>query len=105
MALTGKPITAQRAQQLGLVNRISPSSDSVVDEAVKLAEEVAAISPDSAIVTRAALREAWECGSVERATQTVIERFGKGLNEGENALEGLRAFAEKRMPEWKASKL
>ena len=105
MALTGRPITAQRAKELNLVNRISPSQETVVDEALKLANEIAAISPDAAIVTRAALREAWENGSVERATQTVIERFERDLNSGENALEGLKAFAEKRKPEWRASKL
>lgn len=105
MALTGKPITAQRAKELNLVNRISPSQDTVVDEAVKLANDIAQISPDAAIVTRAALKEAWEQGSVERATQLTIERFNDSLQSGENALEGLQAFAEKRKPSWKPSKL
>lgn len=105
MALTGRPITAQRAKELNLVNRIAPSQDRVVDEALKLANEIAAISPDAAIVTRAALKEAWEHGSVERATQLVIERYERALNGGENALEGLKAFAEKRKPNWKPSKL
>ncbi|KAH7405646.1 ClpP/crotonase-like domain-containing protein [Phaeosphaeria sp. MPI-PUGE-AT-0046c] len=105
MALTGKSITAQRAKELNLVNRISSSQDTVVAEAVKLANEIAQISPDSAIVTRAALKEAWEHGSVERATQLTIERFNESLQSGENALEGLKAFAEKRKPAWKPSKL
>lgn len=105
IALTGRPITAQRAKELNLVNRISPSQDTVVDEAVKLANEIAAISPDAAIVTRAALREAWETASVERATQVIIERYNEALILGENAREGLTAFAEKRKPEWKPSKL
>jgi enoyl-CoA hydratase/carnithine racemase len=77
----------------------------VVEEALKLANEIAAISPDSAIVTRAALKEAWETGSVERATQLTIEQYNHGLNAGENALEGLKAFAEKRKPIWRPSKL
>lgn len=105
MALTGIPITAQRAKELNLVNRISPSQDTVVDEAIKLANAIANISPDAAIVTRAALKEAWETGSVERATQLTIERYNESLNSGENALEGLKAFAEKRKPSWKPSKL
>lgn len=105
MALTGKPISAQRAKELNLVNRISPSQDTVVEEAVKLANDIAQISPDAAIVTRAALKEAWEHGSVERATQLTIERFNEPLQSGENALEGLKAFAEKRKPSWKPSKL
>jgi enoyl-CoA hydratase/carnithine racemase len=105
MALTGKSITAQRAKELNLVNRISPSQETVVDEALKLANEIAQISPDSAIVTRAALKDAWEHGSVERATQLTIERFSGPLNSSENTLEGLKAFAEKRKPNWRPSKL
>ena len=37
--MTGDPITAQRAYDLGLVNRIAPA-DKVVDEAVALAERI-----------------------------------------------------------------
>jgi len=105
MALTGIPITAQRAKELNIINRISPSQDTVVDEALKLAKEIAAISPDAAIVTRAALKDSLEHGSVERATQLTIERFGDALQSGENALEGLTAFAQKRKPNWRPSKL
>lgn len=105
MALTGIPITAQRAKELNLVNRISPSQETLLAEALKLANDIAAISPDAAIVTRAALREAWESGSVERATQLTIEQYNHALNASENALEGLKAFAEKRKPSWKPSKL
>jgi enoyl-CoA hydratase/carnithine racemase len=105
MALTGQPITAQRAKELNLVNRISPSQETVVDEAIKLANAIANISPDAAIVTRAALKDAWEHGSVERATQLTIERYNEPLQTGPNALEGLTAFAEKRKPNWQPSKL
>ncbi|KAF2659280.1 ClpP/crotonase [Lophiostoma macrostomum CBS 122681] len=105
MALTGQPISAQRAKELNLVNRISPSQETVVEEAIKLANQIAMISPDSAIVTRAGLKEAWETASVERATQLTIERYNANLNASENALEGLMAFKEKRKPNWKPSKL
>jgi enoyl-CoA hydratase/carnithine racemase len=104
IALTGVPITAQRAKELNLINRISASQDTVVAEALDMAKAIANISPDAAIVTRAGLREAWETG-VERATKTVLDRYAEKLNEGGNALEGLKAFAEKRKPVWVASKL
>jgi len=105
IALTGKPISAKRALELNLINRISPSQDTLVDEAVKLANEIASISPDAVIVTRASLREVWETSSVERATQIVADRYKDGLMDGENAKEGLAAFAQKRKPNWKPSKL
>ncbi|OCK78317.1 ClpP/crotonase [Lepidopterella palustris CBS 459.81] len=105
VALTGKQLTAQEALDLHLINRISPSPDTVVNEAVKLANGIAQISPDAAIVTRASLREAWETASVERATEIVQQRYHEALLQGENAKEGLEAFAQKRKPQWKASKL
>ncbi|KAF2802914.1 ClpP/crotonase [Mytilinidion resinicola] len=105
IALTGVPISTKRALELNLINRISSSQDTLVEEAVKLANGIAAISPDAAIVTRASLREAWETSSVERATQIVADRYKDGLLDGDNAKEGLVAFAEKRKPNWKPSKL
>lgn len=105
IALTGRFLSAKEALQYQLINKVSSSPESVVDEAVKLAEKVGDISPDAAIVTRAGLREAWETSSVERATQLTHERFHGPLMAGENGKEGLSAFAEKRKPVWKASKL
>jgi enoyl-CoA hydratase/carnithine racemase len=105
MALTGQSITAQRAKELNIINRIASSQETVVDEALKLASGIANISPDAAIVTRAGLREALETASVERATQLTLDRYNEALQTGENAMEGLKAFAEKRKPNWKPSKL
>lgn len=105
IALTGRQLTAQEARDLHLVNKISPSPDTVVNEAIKLANGIANISPDAAIVTRASLREAWETSSVERATELVHQRFNEALLQSENAKEGLAAFAQKRKPQWRPSKL
>ncbi|KAL1304316.1 hypothetical protein AAFC00_000719 [Neodothiora populina] len=105
IAMTGRRLSATEAKDLRLINRIACSQEMVVDEAVQLAAQIAAISPDSIIVTRAALREVWESASVERAYQNVDDRFSRKLFEGENVREGLEAFAEKRSPVWKPSKL
>lgn len=103
--MTGRRLSAQEAKDLRLINRISRSQSTVVDEAVQLASTIASISPDAIIVTRAGLREAWENGSVERAYQVTDDRLRKPLYESENVKEGLSAFAEKRQPKWKPSKL
>lgn len=105
IAMTGRTLSAREALSFNLINAISSSAETCVAEAVKLAEKVAGISPDAIIVTRAAIRETWENGSVERGFQLVDERLKRGLMEGENSREGLAAFREKRKPVWKASKL
>jgi len=76
-----------------------------VEEAVEMAQKIAALSPDAIIVTRAGLREAWEGGSVERGVQRVGERYERGLFEGENIKIGLEAFASKKKPVWVSSKI
>jgi len=105
IAMTGRFLSANEALKFNLVNKVSASLGSVVDEAVQMAQKVAGISPDAIIVTRAALREAWENGSVERAYQISDERWRDGLYAGENSKEGLKAFKEKREPKWVPSKL
>ena len=105
IAMTGRTLSAQEALQYQLINKVSASAQTLLDEAVALAQKVADISPDAIIITRAAIRETWENGSVERGFQLVDERLKRGLMEGENSREGLLAFREKRKPVWKASKL
>jgi len=105
IAMTGRRLTAEEAKGYNLVNKISRTPESVVDEAVEMAKTIASISPDAIIVTRAALREAWETASVERAFELTDERFRAKLFAGQNTKEGLAAFAEKRAPRWVPSKL
>ncbi|KIV92752.1 hypothetical protein PV10_04021 [Exophiala mesophila] len=105
ISMTGRTLTAAEALKYNLINSISKSQASLIDEAVALATKVANISPDAIIVTRAGLREAWETASVERGYELVDSRFREGLMTGENTREGLAAFREKRKPVWKPSKL
>ncbi|EXJ79127.1 hypothetical protein A1O3_08628 [Capronia epimyces CBS 606.96] len=103
-ALTGAVISAQQAENWGLVNKIVPQQD-VVKEAVRYAELIAENSPDSIICTRAGLRQGWETASVVEATAVTGQKEWAELQKGENILEGLKAFKEKRKPVWKAARL
>lgn len=76
-----------------------------MDEAIEVAKQIADISPDAIVITRAGLREAWETASVERAYQITHEKLNRQLVKSENHAEGLAAFREKRKPKWKDSKL
>lgn len=105
IALTGRRVSAREALDLRLISSISKTAESVVDETIEKAKQIAAISPDGIVVTRAALREAWETPSVERAFQITHEQMYEDLMNSENSAEGLAAFREKRAASWRDPKL
>lgn len=105
MALTGRRITAKEALDYHLINKISASQESLLKEAVALAEAVCEHNPDAVIVTRSGLREAWETASVEQAAQKTAFRWHEPLFTSPNMAIGLRAFATKTKPKWVPSKL
>ena len=105
IAMAGRKLTAEEALRYNVINRVSKTHETVVDEAVELATAIGENSPDAIIVTRHGLREALETGSVERASQLTAERFGRSLVEGDNIKIGLMAFAQKKKPQWQPSKL
>lgn len=105
LALTGRHITADEAKQWSLINRIAKSQESVVAEALDIAQLIASKSPDAVIVSRAGIREAFETASMERASQVTDQRYRGALIQGENYKIGVKAFAEKKTPEWVSSKL
>jgi enoyl-CoA hydratase/carnithine racemase len=103
--MTGRRLSAKEALGFHLINKVSNTPESVIAEAVELAEKVAGLSPDAIIITRSGLKEAWETGSVERATQRTSDRYDQLLAEGPNMKIGLDAFAAKKKPQWVPSKI
>jgi enoyl-CoA hydratase/carnithine racemase len=104
MALTGKVYSAQQMENWGIVNKVVPKKD-VVKEAVAFAKLIAENSPDSVICTRAGLRQGWETADVIEATGITGKGVWAELQKGENIVEGLKAFKERRPPRWTPSKL
>jgi enoyl-CoA hydratase/carnithine racemase len=105
VAMAGRFLSAEEAAKYLVANKVSKTHESLIDEAVELASKVANLSPDSIIVTRHGLRQAWEQASVERASQETEQRYGAALRDGDNLGIGLRAFADKKQPQWVPSKL
>lgn len=97
LALTGDFISAQRAYELGLINRVTDGS--ALDGAKELAATIAANGPLAVRVSKQVLREsrAWPMNErYERQGQLIGPVFVS-----EDAREGAAAFAEKRAPNWK----
>lgn len=96
--LTGKPVTAQRAYEIGLVNRLAEPA-ALMDAARELAREVLEGAPLSVAAGRATVMLATETGRAE-ALDAAWAAHEAAYN-SEDAQEGARAFAEKRKPEWR----
>ena len=95
MLLTGEDITAQRAQQLGLVNHVVPDGQALA-HARTIAERIAANGP---LAVSAILRTLRETESMPEAEAFSIEgRLGMEVMASNDAAEGPRAFLEKRPP-------
>jgi enoyl-CoA hydratase len=97
LALTGDPITAERAYELGLVNRVSEKG-AALDAALELAATIAANGPLALAASKRILRESldWSQGEAFERQQPI---WGP-IFASEDAREGATAFAEKRPPVW-----
>jgi enoyl-CoA hydratase len=98
LALTGEPILAERAAQIGLVNRVVPAGGAL-DGAIALAEEVAAGAPLALVASKRILEEQWDWPSDEAFARQM--QISEPVFSSEDAREGATAFAEKRAPVWR----
>jgi enoyl-CoA hydratase/carnithine racemase len=97
MALTGDPIDATRALELGLVNQVVPG-DQLVTAALALAERIVANAPLAVRVSKDVMYRSLEMKEAE-AWELNNEQFF-AIGRSADALEGAVAFAEKRAPNW-----
>jgi enoyl-CoA hydratase len=98
MVLNNRTLTAQEAQQYGLVNRVVPV-ESFLDEAIRLAGEIATRAPVAVRVGKEAVNQAFESTLAEGIKDE--RRLFYFLFSTEDQKEGMAAFVEKRKPEWK----
>ena len=98
IVLTGKPITAQRAYEVGLVNRIV-EPDQLMKAALELAAEITDGAPLSVRAAREMVYLSTEMGRT--AALRAARHSSEGAYQSEDAQEGPKAFSEKRRPQWK----
>lgn len=98
IVLTGDPVTAQRAYEVGLVNKVA-APENLLDEALTLARRIAANAPLSVLAGKETVQLAAEMGKTAalRAARHAWERAYRSRD----AQEGPRAFSEKRDPVWR----
>jgi enoyl-CoA hydratase len=98
LGMTGDFIDADRALALGLVNRVVPAAD-VLETALALAARISENGPLGVAMTKKLMRTVAEKGV--QAAREVAAKEHDTVFKSEDALEGSRAFAEKRAPQWK----
>ena len=98
MLLTGGPVTAERAVQLGLINRVVPEAR--LDDAVaELVESVLVSSPAVIARGKRAFYQLQDLPEEEAYHRAVGVMTANALRQ--DAREGIEAFLQKRRPEWR----
>lgn len=98
LLLTCAPISAQRAHEIGLVNHVV-ARDQVMAKAMELAKAVTASPPLAVKAAREVIDAACDqalINAYEQAYEATAPVYAS-----EDALEGIRAFLEKRSPVWR----
>jgi enoyl-CoA hydratase len=98
MVLNGRMLSANEASQYGLVNRVVPA-EQYLNEALKLANEIAARAPLAVRLGKEAVNNAFESFLADGLSDE--RRAFYFLFSTDDQKEGMKAFIEKRKPEWK----
>lgn len=98
MILTGEPMPARRAYELGLVSRLCAPGEAL-NEARSLAAQITACAPLAVYASReVVLAAAYED---DETLKKLTNKLFAGVMQSEDTKEGLTAFIEKRAPQWK----
>ncbi|MFE5027461.1 crotonase/enoyl-CoA hydratase family protein [Streptomyces sp. NPDC056656] len=98
LLLTGEPVSAERAADMGLVNRLTEEGEALAG-ALTLAELIAANGPLAVAASKRIARSAADWSHAERWSRQA--EISDPVFASEDAKEGASAFAEKREPVWR----
>ena len=97
LLFSGEIIDAQRAREMGLVNRVVPAAE-VMSEAQKFAESVLLGAPQALVQTKRLLEELWSTPVKDDVDLAL--KYHMEARESAEAREGIAAFNEQRPPKW-----
>jgi len=99
MMLTGRRVSAEEGRELGFVNEVTTQRELMLT-ARRWAEQILECSPLSVRATKQCALDGMKYGSIEEATAASYDPL-RTMLKSQDFIEGPRAFAEKRKPNWK----
>jgi enoyl-CoA hydratase/carnithine racemase len=97
--LVGRNLTAQRAEEVGLVHDVVPA-DQLERVSLDLAAEIAANAPLSSRGNKHAIETLASSSQLTAQQETELIELRRSCFESDDLREGIRAFAERREPRW-----
>jgi crotonobetainyl-CoA hydratase len=98
MILTGRHVSAAEGKELGFVNDVVPH-DSLMEATQGWVDQITACAPLSIRASKDVVYRSLSMGSLEESMNTQYESV-KAMVKSEDFVEGPKAFAEKRAPNW-----
>ena len=96
MLITGEMLTAADALRIGLVQKVT-EPEQLMDEVLRIAAVIASKGPDAVKLVKFVTRQGYQV-SLAQGSQLEAQSFGQLF--GKQGTEGMKAFLEKRKPQW-----
>ena len=100
MMLTGRHVSAKEGYELGFVTEVVPAAE-LMTAAKRWAGQILECSPMSVRATKQVVMRSLDVPSLEMAMRNLTYPAFVAMTQSEDTVEGPRAFAEKRKPNWK----
>jgi len=99
LLMTADMIGAEEALRIGLVQKVVEQED-LMDEVMKIAKNITSKGPQAVKKIKEVTRRGYEM-SLDEGTDLEARHFGSLFGDNSEGREGMKAFLEKRKPEWK----